>query len=136
MKKFEIIKNSESNTGYDIPDNEFMGQTCNLNGWQFEYIMPDGSINYSDVKFTNAMPEEYAEDDSTYMHWVMEVNSIRFSGRVIFRGYYREFYDMFDGKWEPFVEEVAFDVGDLLYADEGFEDEAYNDEYDYLYNAI
>ena len=136
--KFEIIKNSESNTGYDIPDCEYMGQTCNMNGWQFEMVKADGTICYSEVKFTYATPEAFTSDgfEAEYLNWIMRCNDLTFTGRVIFRGYYEEYEDMFEGKWETFVREVPFDIGDLLYEEATEPDDSYNDNYDYLYDIV
>ena len=133
--KFEIIKNSESFTGFEIADNEYMGQTCNLNGWSFEMLKASGEVCYSSVYFTTQTPEAYINGSSSeYLRWCMGLNGLSFTGRVVFRGYYSEYYDLIDGKWEPCVEEVAFDIGDLLYADEDDDECVYDDRYDYLYD--
>ena len=51
--KFEIVKNSDSFTGYDIPDCEYHGQISGLCcGWQFEFKNSNGELNY------NLTPEE------------------------------------------------------------------------------
>ena len=133
--KFEIIMNSESKTGYDIADNEYMGQTCNLNGWQFEMARANGDICYSEVKFTRLTPDAYiASNESDYLRWVMSLNDLSFTGRVVFRGYWEEYYDYFDGKIEEFVREVPFDIGDRLYDEADDADVSYDEQYDYLYD--
>ena len=135
--KFEIIKNSESKTGYDIADNEYMGQTCNLNGWSFELAKADGTICYSEVKYTSMTPEDYLNSrESEYLRMCLHWNDLTMTGRVVFRGYYEEYEDLFDGKWEQFVREVPFDMGDLLYVDDDAEADAYDDAYDYLYDLV
>ena len=133
--KFEIIKNSESKTGYGIEDREYMGQTCNLNGWSFEMAKADGTVVYSEVKFTYMTPEAYvASIESDYLHTCMRWNNLTFTGRVIFRGYYEEYWDTFEGKWESFVREVAFDIGDRIYNDADDDADDYGEQYDYLYD--
>lgn len=93
--KFEIIKNSQSNTGYSIPDDMFKGKTDHLYGWQFELVDSTGKIAYSEVKYTYLTPEEYtASEESGYMNWLMGYKGQSFTGRVIFRGYYEEEYSL------------------------------------------
>ena len=134
--KFEIIKNSQSSTGWNIPDHEYMGQTCHMNGWVFELAKADGTIGYSSAYFTYRTAEDYiSSNDSEYLRWCMSVNDLTFTGRVIFRGYYEDDYDLIDGKWEQVVEEVPFDIGDLLYAEE-VDDAEYGEQYDYLYDMV
>ena len=102
---FEIIKNSESYTGYNIEDDIFKGYfdgfVC---GWQFEYVNDEGIYTYGSVSYTEETPEEYAyrwvEDDGT--PWIASVpmsKGWRLTGRVIFRGYGRLYWDDNDRDW-------------------------------------
>lgn len=97
--KYEIIKNSESFTGYDIPDDEWKGLTHEVNAWQFE-CTKDGEISYSSVTFNYGMPED-CEITVDLCRW----NGWEPTGRVIFRGYYTEHYD-FDER-DFYYEKVA-----------------------------
>lgn len=131
--KFDIIKNSESNTGYAIADCEYMGQTCHLNGWQFEVANASGEVGYTSVYYTYLEPEAYIKGNSSdYLRWSIGLNGFTFTGRVIFRGYFEDYEELWEGKWEQFVREVPFDMADLLYEEP--EEELYDDQYDYLYD--
>lgn len=110
--KFEIIKNSESHTGYQISDNIYKGQQSGLcSGWQYEFINDDGEYGYGSVVWTENTPEEYAylwtEDDGT--PWIESGVKVgyKLTGRVIFRGYAKEYYDAEDH--ETYVKEVPDD---------------------------
>lgn len=98
---FEIIKNSESKTGYKIPDNEFKGLIPGLLcGWQFEFINANGEINYNSVTFEHMTPErlayQYGEENAFMIErW----NGWQPTGRVIFRGYYEEYYYAEEHDW-------------------------------------
>lgn len=98
MKKtFEIIKNSESQTGYQIEDKEFKGMIPGLCcGWQFEVINEDGELAYLSVMFEEETPEEVAyrwmDGELSWLESGLRCNA-RFTGRVIFRGYARSEWD-------------------------------------------
>lgn len=96
--KYEIIKNSESQTGHNIPDDIFYGDIGLTMGWEFEARnvsdkrFPVGKILYFSVTFINGMPEIEDEFMNFYAHdlgWEL-------TGRVVFRGYYHEHYDIED----------------------------------------
>ena len=90
--KYTIIKNSESNTGYDIPDCEFHGlDNRYVCGWQFELVR-DGKAGWSDVKFFCGMPEECAAEQARYWDMI----GCEPTGTVIFRGYFVEEFDYED----------------------------------------
>ena len=100
--KYTIIKNSESTTGYDIPDEEFTGlRDSLLCGWSFEVINRDGKIGWATVRFVYGMPEDAVADASYYWDFC----GIKPTGTVVFRGYYREYYDCEERDW--YVEQVA-----------------------------
>ena len=100
-RQFTIIKNSESNTGYDIPDKEFKGYKSNLLcGWQYEFKNADGKFNYGSVIYSHTTPEDEAyrwgeENAFTVERW----KGWEPTGRVVFRGYAEEFYDAEDRDW-------------------------------------
>ena len=94
--KFEIITNSQSQTGYDIPDDIFHGDIGFAYGWQYEARnvsdkrFPVGKLLYFSVSFSMGMPECEEEFMTFYAHdlgWEL-------TGRVVFRGYYHEHYDL------------------------------------------
>lgn len=96
-KEFEIIRNSESETGYDIPDDVYIGVIPGLhNGWQFEFTK-NGKIVYGSCHFYHGTPEEcaycYGKDHAFEME---RLNGCEPTGRVIFRGYYLEKYDIYE----------------------------------------
>lgn len=99
--KYEIIKNSESHTGYNIPDEEWIGEIKGLvNGWQYEYQNAKGEYNYSSVSYVDMMPEEYANlwqtEDGLGLEWIHDTARAlgwEPTGRVVFRGYAVELYD-------------------------------------------
>lgn len=113
--RFEIIKNSESNSGYDIADNVFDGMKPGLLcGWQFEFRKPDGGYYYNSVAFEWEMPEEYINrwhNDYTGRSWIYDLlpDGYELTGRVIFRGYAIEKYDceMREEYVEPISDEEA-----------------------------
>ena len=104
MKRFEIIKNSESNTGYDIPDKEYKGMKDGLcYGWQYEVKDAEGQYHYTSVSWEEMSPEDYA-----YMHvtddgrsWLIDScpAGYEFTGRVVFRGYAKSYYDPDERDW-------------------------------------
>lgn len=108
MQKFEIITNSQSRTGYDIPDSHYMGQLPDLlRGWQFEFSR-NGEIRYGSLKWYHGTAEECAtEYERKYGVDTFErehLNGWRETGRVVFRGYASEYYDAYEREW--FVEHV------------------------------
>lgn len=102
--KFEIITNSQSHTGYDIEDKTFRGIIDGLVcGWQFEF-RKGSEYGYKDVTWSEMLPDEMLE----HAPWYFEsctANGWEPTGRVVFRGYAREWYDAYEHEW--FVEEVA-----------------------------
>ena len=101
--KYNIITNSQSTTGYDIPDEIFTGlREGLLCGWDFEMVKPDGSIGWGcSVVFDYDMPEDAAKRHADY--W--SEFGLRPTGTVVFRGYYEEFYDPEERDW--YVKQVA-----------------------------
>ena len=91
--KFEIIKNSESHTGYQIEDQEFKGLIPGLCcGWQFEFIDSKGQYHYNSVTWEEESPEDYADRWQGYRgSWLYDLlpDDYTLTGRVIFRGYAR-----------------------------------------------
>lgn len=108
--QYTIIKNSESHTGYDIPDKEYKGQIPGLcGGFQYEYINDKGEYEYSSVSYYYETPEEYAgkwhtEDGGEWVHDTPRYKGWEPTGRVVFRGYARDYYDPDEREW--FVEDV------------------------------
>lgn len=100
--KFEVIMNSQSETGYDIPDDTFYGVLPGLlNGWQYEARnvsdkrFPVGKLLYFDVSYQWGMPETQEEFQTFYateLGWEL-------TGRVVFRGYAHEDYDSDEHEW-------------------------------------
>lgn len=109
MLSFEIITNSESHTGYDIPDSKYVGVIPGLVcGWQFEFVNKDGKIGYNSVAYYEGTPEEYCE---TWLRFGPDAlfegerwNGYEPTGRVVFRGYGSEYYDSEYREW--FVRDV------------------------------
>ena len=106
---YEIIKNSESHTGYNIPDVEFLGMKAGLGcGWQYEFEK-DGEYAYSSVCWEEETAEDYAnrwhtENGTPWLFDVFVDKGYRFTGRVVFRGYAESYYDAEEREW--FVREV------------------------------
>ena len=113
-KNFTIIKNSESSTGYNIPDVEFKGlldgYVC---GWQFEYLGDDNKLYYGSCAYEACMPEQYAyrwmDGELSWLEEFTQHNA-RLTGRVIFRGYAVT-------RWDP--EEHDEYVVDVEFAEDG-----------------
>ena len=107
---FEIIKNSESYTGFDIKDDIFIGYIQGLAcGWQFEYVNEQGEYAYGGGSYEECTPEEYAyrftcDDGSPWIAEVPRRKGYELTGRVVFRGYGRLYYDADEREW--FVEDV------------------------------
>lgn len=105
MKAFEIILNSQSHTGYDIPDVEFKGFFTGLvGGWQWEYVDKDGNYEYSSVSYFYGTPEAYADkwndvDGTPWIHSTPKYKGYEPTGRVVFRGYAEEYYDSDEHEW-------------------------------------
>ena len=100
--KFTILKNSESSTGYDIPDEVFEGLRDGLLcGWSLEVIKDDGQTGWADVRYVYGMPEDAAKD----AQWYWDFLGLRPTGKAVFRGYYDEYYDPEERDW--YVERVA-----------------------------
>lgn len=90
--KFEIIKNSEGCKKWNIPDNEYKGQIPGLScGWEFEVKMSDGTLDSLSVIYEEATPEETVE--LNYLDRSAEFHGYSLTGRVVFRGYGRNYYD-------------------------------------------
>ena len=90
--KFEIIKNSESKSGFDVPDKEYKGQVDGLvHGWSFEFVNDKGEISYNSVYYSHGTPERNAEE--RYNFETERMNGWEPTGRVVFRGYATEHYD-------------------------------------------
>ena len=95
---FEIIRNSESSTGYDVEDKRYIGVVpCVLCGWQFE-VIKNGKVGYFSVMYNYGTPEQCYEDESRYGDMFEQFNCVP-TGRVIFRGYYESYWD-FDEDYE------------------------------------
>lgn len=111
--EFQIIKNSESNTGYNIPDKTYFGVIPGYYcGWQFEFKHADGRIDYSSVDFYPGTPEDYCNSWLEYgpdaLFTIERTHGWEPTGRVIFRGYYDHGYD-----WEE-REDYFTDVPDEI----------------------
>lgn len=108
--KYEIIKNSESFSGYDIPDDEWVGEIHGLvNGWSFEVKNAKGEYDYLSVSWEHGLPEDYAnmfvtENGESWLFEIPRWNGWEPTGRVVFRGYAKEYYDADEHEW--FVERV------------------------------
>ena len=95
---YTIIKNSESQTGYDIPDKEYKGVIDGLCcGWQFEFKNAEGKLNYNSVTWYAGTPEQYCDTWLRYgedaLFETERWNGYLPTGRVIFRGYGEELWD-------------------------------------------
>lgn len=94
--KFNIIANSQSTTGYDIPDEVFTGLRKGLLcGWSLEVVRDDGQTGWADVRYVYGMPEDAAIEAQTYWDFM----GIKPTGNAVFRGYYDEVYDVEEREW-------------------------------------
>ena len=93
--EFEIIKNSESFTGYDVEDKTYIGIIPHLCcAWQFE-VIKDGKIGYFGNRYIEGTPEMCYEEESTYS-WgedMFDVFDAKPTGRVVFAGYYERHWE-------------------------------------------
>lgn len=110
MKTYEVIKNSESSTGYDIKDEEYKGVFDGLCcGWQFEFKNDKGELEYNSVCWYEGTPEEYCDTWLRYgeeaLFEIERYNGYVPTGRVIFRGYGKEYWDSEDRDW--YIKKVA-----------------------------
>lgn len=111
--KFEIIKNSEGCKKWNIPDNEYKGQIPGLCcGWEFEVKTNKGELDSLSVIFEEATPEETVE--LNYLDRDTEFRGYTLTGRVVFRGYARSYYDSEYRDW--FVEPLTDDEVDQIRA--------------------
>ena len=133
--KFEIIKNSQSETGYEIPDDTFYGILPGMvMGWQYEARnvcdkrFPVGKLLYFDVSYRNGMPEGEEE----FMTFYANDLGWELTGRVVFRGYAREYYDSEEREWfvKDATEEEIREAREQLENEQEDEEECYED-YDY-----
>lgn len=109
MNEFKIIKNSESQTGYNVEDKEFKGYIDGLCcGWQYECTNDKGELKYGSVVWLESYEtfEDYANrwTNDNGKSWLLDMwdEGWDFTGRVIFRGYARSYYDPVDR--ETYVE--------------------------------
>jgi len=92
MRKFEVLSVSESLLSYknEVSNEEYFGVLPGLlHGWQFEFSK-NGETNYSSVTWYFGSPEEFAAHE-----WAFEMerwNGWEPTGRVVFRGYGREYW--------------------------------------------
>lgn len=87
--KFTTIKNSEG-PRYDIADDIFTGIKPNMAcGWQFEFTR-DGQTGWGSVTFHFGTAEQCAAANEEYWCFI----GCQPTGRVVFRGYYSEEYDL------------------------------------------
>lgn len=90
MAHFKIIKNSEG-AKWNIEDREFYGiQNGLLCGWEYELQKCDGSTGFATVHFSDTMPDIIEE----WLLWSWEERGLKPTGRVVFRGYYEEYYSI------------------------------------------
>ena len=100
--KFNIIANSKSTTGYDIPDEVFTGlRNGLLCGWSLEVVRDDGQTGWAEVKYVYGMPEDAAAD----AQWYWDIMGLKPTGNAVFRGYFDEHYDVEGGEF--FLRRVA-----------------------------
>lgn len=103
---FEIIKNSESNTGYEVADKRYIGVIPGvLCAWQFE-VVKNGKIGYFSNRYSHGTPEECYEEESYYGDMFDAFDCVP-TGRVVFGGYYEGYWDCLEGHWEECVREAT-----------------------------
>ena len=92
--KYTIIKNSEG-PRYDIADDIFTGLKPGMAcGWQFE-LTRDGKTGWGSVMFDFFTADECAARNEEFWGFMGCVPT----GRVVFRGYYSEEYDIEERDW-------------------------------------
>lgn len=85
---YEIIKNSESYTGFNIPDKEYKGQIDGLCcGWSFEFQNDKGEYDYNSVAWYEGTPEEYCQ---TWLQYGEE-------DKVVWSGWSEDIPDEYEG---------------------------------------
>ena len=118
---FKIIKNSEGCKKWDIRDEEYEGQVSGLCcGWEFE-VEREGVLDSHSVIWFEGTPEQcvkayYLDEPDCY--W--RLKGWELTGRVVFRGYGRSYYDPEEREW--FVEEVKdYELDEILNTPEPWE---------------
>ena len=86
---YEIIKNSESQTGYDIEDARYVGCIEGVYcGYQFE-VIKNGKVGYFSVMYSQGTPEDCIFDNASSEEEFFGDFGCVPTGKVVFRGYYR-----------------------------------------------
>ena len=114
--QFKIIKLSESYAEYrdEVADSEWIGIIPGvMNGWSIEYVRKDGEMGYGSVIFLPGTIEDevgrYEGYSGSWLFDIPRLNGAEPTGRVVFRGYYTEHYDLeerdyYYEDYEPVVE--------------------------------
>ena len=106
MTTFEIIKNSESRSGWEISDEVYRGPIQDLvGGFNFEVADDSGNIEYMSAIYIHTTPEEYINNLFYDYFDTVKYKGYNPTGRVIFRGYGEEYYDPEYREW--FVKPVT-----------------------------
>lgn len=128
--KFEIIKNSQSETGYKIEDNTYYGIVPGLDcGWQFEIIdNNDGKLHYMSVMWDAATPEDvYKSRPWAFEFMTFSGRDYKLTGRVIFRGYGEPYWYAEERDWciKPISDEKAKEILEFGTDVEEFDEDEY-----------
>ena len=94
---YEIIKNSESFSGFNVKDDIYLGVIPGLCcGWMFEFKNAEGKINYNSVSWYEGTPEEYCQTwlkhGEEALFYMERLCGWEPTGRVVFRGYGEEYW--------------------------------------------
>ena len=79
-----------------------------VNGWMFEFRDKKGNINYNSTSYHWGTPEDYCDSWLQYgedaLFEMERWNGYEPTGRVVFRGYATEHYDVDEHDWyvEPY----------------------------------
>lgn len=100
MTTFEIIKNSESSSGWDIEDKVYEGpHDYMVSGFNFEIKGPKGNLEYMSAIYIHCTPDKYINDLGYDYFDTVRYKGYEPTGRVIFKGYATEYYDPESKDW-------------------------------------
>lgn len=92
--KFKVIKVSEANVDWNNQDKEYFGPIPGfVAGFNFEVIDKNGKIDYMSAYYMHEDPNDFISNLFYDYFEIVRWNGYEPTGRVVFRGYAKEYYD-------------------------------------------